>query len=254
MGNVRFDKNEVLRLLYFDFSSEMVGRVKKTANDYEWDASQISISQVAHRHASEILPGDIFRRLTSSIEDFICGIKPIFCSCITQQIRLNLANFDAVAGIECTEVFLGKKAIGNWLLHIITEFLKPLTVSLSASSFSKYSSPAIAVTNPNKAPLVSFSLSSLLSPQPREGPIILRDRIVLETWTTTPTTRQLSRMKKDQERLHHDLENLKLAWTPRHAGSSPVYYGSIVNNLHGALQFTNDRMRVETRTRTKKMD
>ncbi|KAK6212096.1 hypothetical protein QIS74_10050 [Colletotrichum tabaci] len=167
----------------------MVGRVEKTANDYEWDASQISISQVAHRHASEILPGDVFRRSASSIEDFICGIKPIFCSSTTQQIRLNLANFDTVAGIECTEAFLGKKTIGDWLLHIITEFLKPLRVSLSASSFSKSSSPAVAVTNPNKAPL-------------------------------------------DQKRLHHDPENLKPAWTPRQAGSSPVYHGSIVSNSH----------------------
>ncbi|GJC93063.1 hypothetical protein ColKHC_01889 [Colletotrichum higginsianum] len=168
----------------------MVGRVEKTANDYEWDASQISISQVAHRHASEILPGDVFRRSASSIEDFICGIKPIFCSSITQQIRLNLDNFDAVAGIECTEAFLGKKTIGDWLLHIITEFLKPLTVSL--------------------------------------------------TWTTTPTTRQLSMMKEDQKRLHHDPENLNPAWTPRQAGSSPVYHGSIVSNPHWALQFTNN--------------
>ncbi|TIC99040.1 hypothetical protein CH35J_006390 [Colletotrichum higginsianum] len=223
----------------------MVGRVEKIANDYEWDASQISISQVAHRHASEILPGDVFRRSASSIEDFICGIKPIFCSSITQQIRLNLDNFDAVAGIECTEAFLGKKTIGDWLLHIITEFLKPLTVSLSASSFSKSSSPAVAVTNPNKAPLANAPVEDISDkfnvPIDRTvQQVILRGRTVLEAWTTTPTTRQLSMMKEDQKRLHHDPENLNPAWTPRQAGSSPVYHGSIVSNPHWALQFTNN--------------
>lgn len=70
--------------------------------------------------------------------------------------------------------------------------------------------------------------------------VILRGRTVLEAWTTTPTTRQLSMMKKDQDRLHHDPENLNPAWTPRQAGSSPVYHGSIVSNPHWALQFTNN--------------
>ncbi|KAK1965880.1 hypothetical protein LY78DRAFT_711766 [Colletotrichum sublineola] len=235
--------NEAKRLLRFHFSFDMFEGVKKVGDDYQWRLMTSELINFAHIRASNILSGEIFYRPVSDIDGFINAITPVFSPSVVMQIRYNLDSFDTIAGFECTEVFLGQQTICDWVFHIIAEYLKPLR------AFDQVSAP-------REGHLVSFTSSNLLTWPPQTVPqlggpsdmfnfptdrtvqqVVIRGRTVLEAWTTNATTRQLSMMKKDKQRLRHDPENLDSIWTPRQAGGNPVYHGSIIRNKKWPQRF-----------------
>ncbi|KAK1573666.1 uncharacterized protein LY79DRAFT_568136 [Colletotrichum navitas] len=230
--------SEAIRLLYLHFSPEMFEKVKRSTDGFKWAMMPIELIDIAHSRAFDVLSRDVFYQPVFSIDDFINAITPIFCPSVLTKIRFNLARFDAVAGVECTEVFLGQQTICDWIMHIIAEFLKPLhALRLGQLTSASWGTSSSATTSESlkKGPLTITQLggSSDMFDVPTDRTVqqvILRGHTVLEAWTKNETTRQLSMMRKGQERLRHDPENLDPTWTPRHAGSNPVYHGSIIRD------------------------
>ncbi|EFQ26973.1 uncharacterized protein GLRG_02144 [Colletotrichum graminicola M1.001] len=236
--------SEGIRLLYLHFSPKMFEKVKRTADDYKWTMMPMELIDMVHRHAFEE-SRDVFDKPVFSIDDFISAITPIFRPSVLTKIRSNLASFDAVAGVECTEVFLGQQTICDWIMHIIAEFLKPLH-ALEPGQFTSASrgtsSSATTSESLKKDPLNITQLDgpSDMFDVPTDRTVqqvILRGRTVLEAWANNETTRQLSMMRKGQERLRHDPENLDPTWSPRHAGSNPVYHGSVIRDEEWPRRF-----------------
>ncbi|KAK2041433.1 hypothetical protein LZ31DRAFT_586500 [Colletotrichum somersetense] len=232
--------NEAIHLIRCHFSLEIFESVKRTADDFQWDPSSMSLVDIVHTRASNIIPGYVFYRPASSIDGFIHAVKPVFHPSVLLQIRSNLVRFDGVAGVECTDVFLGQQTICDWIMHIIAEFLKPLRALLPWQT----SSSATTTQNIEKGPLqltiAQHDGSSDMFDVPTDRTVqqvTIRGHTILEAWTKNETTRQLSMMRKGQERLRHDPDNLDSTWTPRQAGSSPVYHGSIIRDKNWPLKF-----------------
>ncbi|KAK2000548.1 hypothetical protein LX36DRAFT_709248 [Colletotrichum falcatum] len=241
---------EAIRLIDFHFSPEMANNLKRTGNDFEWNLFPAELVDFVGKDAWRILPNDVFYGPVTGIDHFISSIIPIFHPTVLIQIRSNLASFDAIAGVECTDAFLGQRAICDWIKHIATEFLKllqalhPYEIALASRETSSSSASAetpekgsssfattTATPEKHHSTVAQLDGTSDMFDVPTDRTVqqvILRGRTVLEGWTANETTRQLSMMKKGQERLRHDPENLDSTWTPRQAGANPVYHGSTI--------------------------
>lgn len=78
------------------------------------------LEKLVNREAEFLLikRGGLFRTPTSA-EDFCNSIDHIISDHAKLFLQYNLANFDRLAGLECTELFIQERIIPHWLKHII---------------------------------------------------------------------------------------------------------------------------------------
>lgn len=87
---------------------------------------ETSTSRLVHEQAADLslVPDDVRYRIPKSVEDLFSAISPVFNACKTARLVANVASFDVIAGVECTEDFLGQKFNWDWVVQIIEKVFR----------------------------------------------------------------------------------------------------------------------------------
>ncbi|KAF6820627.1 hypothetical protein CPLU01_12716 [Colletotrichum plurivorum] len=224
-----------MRVIETHFSPTVVAYARETI--HQWNESeQSSISRVVDGYALrlDLVPIDVRARAPKSVDELIWAIGPIFnASTTTVRIAANIRGFNAIAGVQCSQVFLGHKTIDGWIMHIIEQlFIGVESLAVSDRTTMTQSSSAAGSMGPSSSMATTidtpFDGAGDMFDVPDEKSIEqinLRGRTIVEGWTSNPATTRLSCLGRGQH-LGHDPANLGPMWTPNTPGANYVYHGT----------------------------
>ncbi|KAK2767274.1 hypothetical protein CKAH01_15317 [Colletotrichum kahawae] len=144
-------------------------------------------------------------------------ISLVFHPHVSAQIASNIEEFDEIAGVECTEAFIGETNLRGWLKYLLDYTLSGLAAA--GRPFLRYNNkgnPEDLHTGPDP------DCSRFCEPVDIEQ-INLKGTNILKAWKSHPATRCLSRLEDGQDELRHDPANLGPTWTPATPGTNCVY-------------------------------
>ncbi|KAH9228011.1 hypothetical protein K456DRAFT_1847364 [Colletotrichum gloeosporioides 23] len=144
-------------------------------------------------------------------------VSLVFHPDVSAQIASNIEEFDEIAGVECTDAFIGETKLRDWLKYLLDYTLSGLAGAGSAwSSTDDEGNPKELHPGPHP------DFLKFLRPIDIEQ-IDLKGKNILEAWRSHPVTRSLSRLKDGQDELRHDPANLGQTWTPATPVTNCVY-------------------------------
>ncbi|KAF4879699.1 hypothetical protein CGCSCA1_v001204 [Colletotrichum siamense] len=217
-----------LHFLELYFSPAMVARIGPHFQHFA--EYQLSLSRYVRYRCKDMLPREFWNlpahspsRLTKA--RLLLVISLVFHPDVSAQIASNIEEFDEIAGIECTDAFIGETKLRDWLKYLLDYTLSGLAGA--GCPFLRYDKAAWSSTDDEGNP-------KDLHPGPNPGflefirpidieQINLKGTNILEAWRSHPVTRSLSRLKDRQDELRHDPANLGQTWTPATPGTNCVY-------------------------------
>ncbi|KAL3297144.1 acetylcholinesterase precursor [Colletotrichum asianum] len=225
-----------LHALELYLSPALVARIRPQFHGFYED--QISLSRYVRHRCDHALPRGVWslpagspRRMTKA--RLLLVISLVFHPNVSAQIASNIEEFDEIAGVECTEAFIGETGLRDWLKYLLDYTLSGLAAA--GRPFLRYNEPVGSRTDDEGNPT-----------DLREGPdpdflkflrpfdieqINLKGTNILKAWKSHPVTRSLSCLEDGQDESRHDPANLGPTWTPATPGNNCVYTSTNENLL-----------------------